>query len=451
MKKIFLLLLIFPIYFNGFSQNIASKKSGTIDVGVTQIIKPTDTVNNFQDTVMVYIKNYGTDTISSIPIEHSLNGMNIVQETWTGTTPLLPGDSVLYMFTTPFIPPLGWFMLCAKTNLQNDLDSSNDKSCKAIYHPIPLIIYDLGVSAIIKPDNNQQFGSNGTVKVAVKNYGNQIHSTALYYYKINNNPTVTEYAFTPPNIYPGDTIEYTFYTHFTWPLGNVSLCAWVDVDSYNSNDSACIQLTGTPPNIDVGISGIEQPIDTIDAYTNTEVKVWLKNFGLNSIDTILLQYSIDGVYAPVEVWSDSSIVFGNGDSVLFTFANTFNSVQKNISLCVKTILPNDSYNNNDSLCDNSIVAVINGIEENKNRNFRIIQNYPNPSDNISTIQYYVPGSGIMQFELYDILGNRLISFPKTVAAGENQISIDISSLLPGMYFYSLEFEKNKFMKKMIVK
>lgn len=102
-----------------------------VDAGVSQILLPHDTTTQFvSTTVRVRIINYGTDTLTSIPVEYSAGNQPAVSETWTGK--LAQGDSVDYTFNSTFTASAGTFNVCAKTTVSGDYDNSNDESCKSI-------------------------------------------------------------------------------------------------------------------------------------------------------------------------------------------------------------------------------------------------------------------------------------------------------------------------------
>ncbi len=100
-----------------------------IDVGIISFIIQCSTPNFGPVTVKATIKNFGANTISSIPVEYKY-GINSIKETWTGI--LLPDSTKDYTFNTIYMCPLGPYNLCVLTNLIDDIDSTNNKYCKDI-------------------------------------------------------------------------------------------------------------------------------------------------------------------------------------------------------------------------------------------------------------------------------------------------------------------------------
>jgi hypothetical protein len=84
-------------------------------------------------------------------------------------------------------------------------------------------------------------------------------------------------------------------------------------------------------------------------------------------------------------------------------------------------------------------------------NYSLSQNYPNPFNPITIINYQIPKSGHVILRIYDILGKEvtcLIDEEKQV--GSYQTSFNASHFSSGVYFYKLECNDFKSVKKMIL-
>ncbi len=75
-------------------------------------------------TVYARIRNFGTDTITSMNVGYRYANGNTVTQSWTGF--LLPGDTSSVLFTTGFTTQIGTEVLSAFTMLPLDGDSTND-------------------------------------------------------------------------------------------------------------------------------------------------------------------------------------------------------------------------------------------------------------------------------------------------------------------------------------
>ena len=97
-----------------------------VDAGVEVIHKPVvQAPAGNLTTVKVRIKNFGMDTLYSIPVSYRIGLTGTpVTETWTGT--LFPEDTATVNFATPFTMPVGAFDLYSYTSLVADGDHFND-------------------------------------------------------------------------------------------------------------------------------------------------------------------------------------------------------------------------------------------------------------------------------------------------------------------------------------
>jgi len=79
-----------------------------------------------------------------------------------------------------------------------------------------------------------------------------------------------------------------------------------------------------------------------------------------------------------------------------------------------------------------------------------IKNVPNPFSTYTQIQVLSGIQQDIQFEVYDVIGNRLHSQSIALAEGENFIDFDGSNLPNGMYVYSLKNGDRIISKRMVV-
>jgi hypothetical protein len=78
-------------------------------------------------TVEVVVRNFGTDTITSMNIGYVYAGNTPVVQNWTGV--LLAGGTLNFTFNTPFTVQAGSQPLCIYTDFTQDMDHTNDTVC----------------------------------------------------------------------------------------------------------------------------------------------------------------------------------------------------------------------------------------------------------------------------------------------------------------------------------
>jgi hypothetical protein len=99
-----------------------------------------------------------------------------------------------------------------------------------------------------------------------------------------------------------------------------------------------------------------------------------------------------------------------------------------------------------------VVAGSVGVHEYDKEQFNILENYPNPVEDWTSIRFNAPAAmNNLTFSVYSILGNEVLSEQVSAKAGMNKIEFDASSLSSGMYIYSLSDGISVSTRKMTVK
>ena len=115
-----------------FMLGLDVKKAFPEDVGVTRFVSPLNNATiNSPTQVKVYIKNFGSQPDNNFINVHYKLGLsgNPVSQMYAGP-PILPGDSVLFTFTTLLVPPYtNLDNLCAWTSKNTDINLTNDSVC----------------------------------------------------------------------------------------------------------------------------------------------------------------------------------------------------------------------------------------------------------------------------------------------------------------------------------
>jgi hypothetical protein len=87
----------------------------------------------------------------------------------------------------------------------------------------------------------------------------------------------------------------------------------------------------------------------------------------------------------------------------------------------------------------------------KPNDFTVSQNYPNPSNPKSKIDYQIPVNGKVTIKVYDMLGREVITMVnETMEAGYYTAEFDGSNLASGVYFYRITAEgESKIFSKLL--
>jgi len=99
----------------------------------------------------------------------------------------------------------------------------------------------------------------------------------------------------------------------------------------------------------------------------------------------------------------------------------------------------------------TITGVVNQEPGLQPKNYELRQNFPNPFNPSTTIQYSIPIAGHVTLKIYNLLGqevNQLVDREQT--AGSYSVVFDASRLASGIYFYQLKTDGYYNVKKMVL-
>lgn len=91
------------------------------------------------------------------------------------------------------------------------------------------------------------------------------------------------------------------------------------------------------------------------------------------------------------------------------------------------------------------------VSSNTPEEFRLLQNFPNPFNPITTIRYDIKTKGIVELKVFDLLGREVTTLVnENQTPGTYEVVFDAFSLSSGVYFYQLKTGDFVDFKKMVV-
>ena len=407
------------------------------DGGVSNIITPASTqLVGDQLYPTIYIKNFGTNSITSFPVFYKVGTNPQVQETYnSGAIP--PGSIAPYVFNAPITVTPGNFNICSWTAVPGDFYTNNDNTCKTVI--VNPALLDVGISEIIVPDTTIPSNVTTKIKVVIRNYGSSTITSIPITYQRGSTPAVTETwtgSLAPVGTL-GDTVQYTFTSTFVAPSGSTfNICSWTSLtnDAYAANDKLCktVHLCTLPQPSGAITSNLPANHNVITGQSAT---FWI--------------HSISGATSYQWTWTftDATVNGSSTDtSITIVFGGSANQTGKTINArgvnaCGSGLgTPSANYT----------VNVIAGIEEDVLNNLWLGQNIPNPTNGLTTVEYYIPLSGEIKFNIVDILGQNVYSKDEKVTTGKHSIDLKLMDLPAGVYYYSLEFKGKRLVNKLIL-
>ena len=105
------------------------------DSGVTSIDAPNTGTLTATEDITVTIRNFGSNSLSNIPVSYTVNGGTAVNDTFAG--PLAAGASASFTFGTQAdMSAAGDYTIVAQTNLAGDSNAANDATTKTVTNGI---------------------------------------------------------------------------------------------------------------------------------------------------------------------------------------------------------------------------------------------------------------------------------------------------------------------------
>jgi hypothetical protein len=213
------------------------------DAGVEEVVSPVGyTASGSSVNVEIKITNYGTGTLTQIPVNYQVDNGNVVTQNWMGT--LAPGASTNFTFTSSFTATAS-YDLKTWTSLSNDSHWFNDSAIVSMRK-------DMEMVAIIRPQASEVFDDSLTIIVQFRNNGSDTLTTCDFSYNVNGG-TYTVETWTG-TLAPEGIAFYTFNTKWKVPFGINNFCAKAALtgDTDASNDKLCKYVSGNVGIVETG-------------------------------------------------------------------------------------------------------------------------------------------------------------------------------------------------------
>lgn len=312
----------------------------------------------------------------------------------------------------------------------------------------PKIQIDAGVTSILQPTGTTTYGTDIVVQAIIKNFGWDTLVNIPVKFMING--ITVAGGFYPGPLLPETSATFTF-NPIPSPLSTYTLCVYTDLnfDTYYFNDSVCEQVIVNPPPYDLKLEDITEPT-SVTVYTDSStVSIIIKNLGLNPVTEVPLVYTIQDTFFVVnETWQGDPIETNQSVNYTFTTKYLFPSFGY-YNLCVYTNYNDDGYRNNDTIC-RRLESKWTNIPEIGTNGLSLLQNVPNPANDITQVVCKLPEAGVLEFVLINPMGQTIMTRNAKVTQGEYLIDINTEKMAPGIYYYYINFGDQRLARKMIV-
>lgn len=399
--------------------------------------------------VTTRIRNFGQAPVASANVTYIYNGNFEVNETINFVDilghELESFEYLNYSFKQKFRASMGIMDLLAYIKLDNDDYVYNDTIAMKI-HGLSAIT-DLKARAVIVNTSNQQAMK---IQLIVDNVGARaVEDMTMGFWYYNDTSTLFETTYHCPTPLPAlSSLYYEFPVTLTWH------------EEYFKYVTGYVKTAG-----DMDPSNDTTDV-IVDRYEDMKaIRVLVEE---NRSDSCLVRFEFENVGNVVSRNDQDFEVVGyiNGEKLKGRYHITTepghvwyvdlpNKIQKNSQREYTGYMElkfragdRDSSNN-----QTTRIEVVNylGIPfANKDGGMELEQNYPNPFDNTTRIDFYLPTSGNVRFFVMDELGRMVYQKMQEYEAGEQSIHYNADGLTSGVYYYGIEKDGKKLMRRMVL-
>ncbi|MCX6272639.1 MAG: GEVED domain-containing protein [Bacteroidetes bacterium] len=349
------------------------------DAGVSALVSPVSGPGlTASEQVTVTIQNFGTNTLTSIPVVYKLNNNTPVSKTWTGS--LSPGNTVNVTFTQLInlsSPGTNYTLKCW-TTLAGDQEHSNDTLISSIANTSG-VYCTAGASMCDEFISNvNMLGSNHQTSCSTGGYANYTSQQ----FSMSTGQTATLSIYNGPPVYTGDVcgvwVDWNNNAIFTddppitvtngpslfsatitvpqnVPSGPVRMRIRIsyneipspcDISEYGEVEDYTIQVTQVFSD-DAGVYLVLKPPTGMDLSAINMVKARIRNYGNHSLTNLPITYRVNGATPVTETFAGPLLP---GDSTDFTFSTPADlSIAGTYTIKVYSGVPGDVQHSNDTV------------------------------------------------------------------------------------------------------
>ena len=278
---------------------------------------------------------------------------------------------------------------------------------------------------------------------------------------ISARPTAA-YSYTPAYGNPGVVVKFTNMsagaTTYAWKFGDAASSSLenpshvystsgnykpslIAISAVGCRDTVVHGVEVTKRRMDVALNSVVPTVQKNGTMLNTYLNVHteIENKGTADIYSLDLYLEMSNGEGMKEVWTGK---LAKGETLSYDFRNAPRVNDVNQFVCIYAFNPNglpDEFPADNKLCK--------ALDE---QNFKVLDPFPNPSDDETVLPLIIPARGNLAITLYDAKGNLVKKvFSGAIAEGVQLITLEMRDLQTGIYACNIDYEGQLIIKKII--
>lgn len=420
------------------------------DMSLISILYPLDyVVAGDSIAVTARVRNYGASPLHSADVTYIFNRNTVVTETinfdeYLGPDGLPSMEFFNYTFRTKFPAALGTMSLVAYTDYDEDTYRLNDTISRQVTGIAA--INDLVAKEIVVDRSNS---TKTLIELVIHNAGARAVNNfeVGFWYDLDTTTMVRETFSRDVPLAALSSGVHVFEFELPEreaPYEFVSAYVRCDDDNDRSNDTTDVIASQY---VDIQVNKI-----LVEENRNDECRVRLQVVNIGNM-SLTYNQTISGTINGQSVSAMSTRQLDPFVVYHLDFDNTISKdPNRQYTGTAKLRVTRDSNSANN---ETSIVEVVNYFDGVPTvldgEGMTLSQNYPNPFVDETRIDFYLPFGGEVKFFVMDEMGRMVYQENGYFDAGEHSIYFDKHLGATGVYYYGIECNDNRLMRKMVFK
>lgn len=399
--------------------------------------------------ITVRLRNFGQEDIDECDVYYTYNDgaevhEHIVFRNYLGRG-LQSTEFFNYTFRHRERTTMGTMQLTTRCSYSRDVYPYNDTVSKSI-QGIAAITDLHAVNCMVDKRNFSEYH----IGMMITNVGARMANnfTVGYWYDKDTTTKVTETFYRTDGLASGESTVYMFQDTIrrrTAPYEYVTCFLAVDDDTNKTNDTTTIIV---PLSVDMAVQKVQVEENRSDSC---RVRMVVSNLGnITYVSTLGMEAIING--ERVRIQKAVTIDPQTTRHIMFDGKKILKDPGRNYVGSGRFTMVNDDTDPSNN--QTTIVEVVNyfeGIPTADDGLFVLEQNYPNPFEGKTQIEFALPYGGSARFFVSDALGRTVYEHTATYDEGRHTITFDRNDLSAGVYYYGIEFDGERRMHKMILR